>query len=81
MVYVYAFFMIKNLPYVAYVISEFSRAKLAQWLFGGLHGNSFLKIFDQFFLGGWEGVCIFVNILRNMSGIFQAAKISPLNLK
>ena len=62
--------------YIAYVISKFSRPRVGQWFFGGLLGNSFLKIFDQF----WGGVfSIFVSILRNMPGIFQAAKISPLD--
>ena len=61
------------MKFVANIISEFSSPEVAYWLLGGLLGS---VIPIKTYLSETELFLYFVNILRNMSGIFQAVKIN-----
>ena len=61
------------MKFVANIISEFSSPEVACWLLGGLLGS---VIPNKTYLSETDLFLYFVNILRNMSGIFQAVKIN-----
>ena len=61
------------MKFVANIISEFSSPEVAYWLLGGLLGS---VIPNKTYLSETDLFLYFVNILRNMSGIFQAVKIN-----
>ena len=61
------------MKFVANIISEFSSPEVGYWLLGGLLGS---VIPNKTYLSETDLFLYFVNILRNMSGIFQAVKIN-----